>query len=483
MVAVDFIYQGTDLGEVKKNAPLIIAKTMGVITGVSMFITSFIMGVPVLRDFQYNMEALMFINPIKKQDYLLGRFLGSFLVLLMIFSSLILGTIIGDYMPWRDAEKQLPFTIYSYVKPFFTIVVPILFFGASLFFVSGTLYRKLIIVYTQGLIIFILFMATRGIDNEFLGAILDPFALNTLTSVTKSWSIEDINQLSIPNQGVLFWKNLLYSVIAFLVLMLGFRKFNYNVVPPNNRKKKEVQETSYALETDTTPKFQLNYSLKGKFIQFFKSTLFYFNTIIREISFWAIVLSSAVILIMNSISLGTTFGVDSYPATQFIVEELLEMSSYFFIILFIFYSGELIWKERDVKFDIIYNTLPNSSFISMAAKYCSLLLVYGVLMLTLILSGIVFQIYKGYYNFQIEVYLMNFFGHFLTFLALYTVMSFFIHKLLQKKYISYLVVILFLIVSNALPILGYQHSLLNFGGTDLGVYSQMNGFGLIYGLL
>ena len=66
-VGVDFIFQGFDFTAVKKNAPLIIAKTMGAITGVFMILASMIMGVPVIRDFEYNIESLMFVNPIKKR--------------------------------------------------------------------------------------------------------------------------------------------------------------------------------------------------------------------------------------------------------------------------------------------------------------------------------------------------------------------------------------------------------------------------------
>ena len=93
-VGVMFVFQGIDLGLVKKNAPLVIAKTMGAITGLSMIIASMIMGVPVLRDFQYDVSSLIYVNPISKRDYLLGRFLGSFVVLLFIYSAVPWGMMI-----------------------------------------------------------------------------------------------------------------------------------------------------------------------------------------------------------------------------------------------------------------------------------------------------------------------------------------------------------------------------------------------------
>ena len=70
LVGVDFIFQGSELGAMKKNSPIIIAKTMGAISGFFMILASMIMGVSVLRDFEYNIESLMFSTPISKKDYL-----------------------------------------------------------------------------------------------------------------------------------------------------------------------------------------------------------------------------------------------------------------------------------------------------------------------------------------------------------------------------------------------------------------------------
>ncbi|PZR02451.1 MAG: peptidase M1, partial [Flavobacterium psychrophilum] len=80
VVGIEFIFHGIDIGLVKKNSPFVIAKAMGAITGLSMIIASMIMGVPVLRDFQYDITSLIYVNPISKRNYLCGRFLGSFVV-------------------------------------------------------------------------------------------------------------------------------------------------------------------------------------------------------------------------------------------------------------------------------------------------------------------------------------------------------------------------------------------------------------------
>ncbi|MFK8060550.1 MAG: ABC transporter permease, partial [Polaribacter sp.] len=124
IVGVDFVFQGVEIGDVKKNSPLIISKTMGAITGIFMILASMIMGVAVLRDFEYNIESLLFTKPIKKRDYLLGRFLGSFAVLLFVFSGLLFGMILSEFMPWHNQKHYLDFSILPYFYSFATITLP-----------------------------------------------------------------------------------------------------------------------------------------------------------------------------------------------------------------------------------------------------------------------------------------------------------------------------------------------------------------------
>src|SRR5690349_12969510 len=157
LVAVDFIFQGTGKA-IQPDAPYIIAYTMAITSAIFIMIASMIMGVSILRDFDHRMESLLFVNPITKRAYLLGRFLGSFIVLLFVFSGLLFGMMLSRVMPWRDANASLPFDFWCYLQPFICIVVPNLFFAGSLFFVSGALSRKWIVVYTQGIILVVAYL-------------------------------------------------------------------------------------------------------------------------------------------------------------------------------------------------------------------------------------------------------------------------------------------------------------------------------------
>ncbi len=56
--------------------------------------------------------------------------------------------------------------------------------------------------------------------------------------------------------------------------------------------------------------------------------------------------------------MGQLYGTNSYPTTYSVLG-LINGFTLFFYIITIFYSGELIWKERVVKFDLIVDAMPS----------------------------------------------------------------------------------------------------------------------------
>ena len=233
IIASEFIMNGSGtIGKVKINAPYVIASVMGIVTALFTMVISMIMGVAALRDFDHKMESLMFINPIKKRDYLLGRFLGSYLVLIFIFSGLLFGMLLGDLVPWpwRDMNNLLPFHLWHYLKPFLFLVLPNLFFCGAIFFVSGALSRKLMVVYTQGILLLMAYIftmqLTRNADNQFIAAIFDPFTFQASKRITQLWTPVEINSQMLPMGGILLYNRLIW-------ITLGAVSYTHLTLPTN----------------------------------------------------------------------------------------------------------------------------------------------------------------------------------------------------------------------------------------------------------
>ncbi len=485
IIAVDFL-NDAPLGALKRNAPIIIARTMGIISALFMMISSMIMGVAVLRDFDHGMESLMFINPLKKRDYLLGRFLGSLTVLILIFCAAPLGMMLGDLLPWHEPNLLLPFNSWHYIQPFITIVIPTLFFGGAIFFVSGTLSRKLIVVYTQGILFLMIYIVSlqlvKGSEYLYVASLLEPFTFQSIAIIAQYWTLVEQNNTLISLEGVLLYNRLIWIGIGVIALGIGYYRFQFIVVRDRARKGFQVstkkQEFSTPKRMTVIPSITQHTGYIATCKSFIKHSLFYYRSILKEVSFWAIVICAMSILLISSINLGTAFGVDSYPTSYIIIGELIENTAIFFLLIIIFYSGELIWKERDKKMQPIYDALPISDSLNIMSKFLGLMLVLTSLIVAMIIAGILFQTYRGYYLYELDVYFTSFFIAIFPFIFLISIVSFFFQIVINHKFVSHIVtVIVVFAITIPLKVKGLDHGLYTFGGSDLGGYSDMNGYG------
>src|SRR5579863_6933784 len=93
-----------------------------------------IFGTSILRDFQRDTYQILFTKPISKFAYLGGRWCGSFVVTVLVFSGIMFGSYFGTLAPWADHTRIGPNHLWWYLQPFLSIVVVQIFFCGSLFF-------------------------------------------------------------------------------------------------------------------------------------------------------------------------------------------------------------------------------------------------------------------------------------------------------------------------------------------------------------
>src|SRR5262249_61212935 len=81
--------------------------------------------------------------PIRKWQYLLGRFAGALVILLFIFSSVALGIFIGTFFPGLDPERLGHSGLAAYVVPYATVLIPNLVLIGGVFFCLAALTRRM----------------------------------------------------------------------------------------------------------------------------------------------------------------------------------------------------------------------------------------------------------------------------------------------------------------------------------------------------
>ncbi len=476
-------------GQMKENSAYALGNIIAVMSFAMTFIVSAIMGVPVLRDFDHKTDSLMFTTPVSKFDYLMGRFLGSFIVTVLVFCAtwlaLMAGFTFGRYLPWDPswAEKEiLPFNAWSYLQPFLTLGLTNLFIQACLYFAAGTLSRQTIVIYVQGIVLLVLYQIAgtilSDIDNKTLAAMLDPFGFQAYADYTEYWTPAQKNTELVPMAGIFLWNRLLWLGVGLLFLAGTYFGFSFNVVRKGwgRVRAKAGQIVRFKPEDIRIPVAQQVLNAGSYFQMLWRQSIFYFKMIVKDVPFIGIVAVGLINLIVSSFFFGDMYGTSSYPITGNVLN-FLGGFNLFFLVITVFYSGELIWRERSVNMNQIMDVLPMPDWVVLAAKFIGLILVYCLLIFVLILVGVGVQTGHGYFKYELGLYFKTLYTSTLFFLVAYTLLSFFVQVMANSKFVGYALMFLFFITTITMSAMGIEHPMLEFDSGSLGGYSDMNRYG------
>lgn len=472
------------------NAPYTIAVLMVVLSFFFSLITSSLVGVAVIRDEEHEMSPIIFTTPIDKGSYLFGRFGGSLIILILLNTGIIFGALtaylVGRMLPsqWEvawHAKEILPFDFWAYLQPFIIFTVSNIFITGALFFAAGALVRKSVVIYSQGIALLMLYQVAnifylRDLDSQRIAAILDPFAVQTFIYMTRYWTPVEQNTLLVPFQDVMLYNRIIWISIAIVVLIITYWRFSFTTRRGWIRAKtKTVDTADVQLAAGPLPDVVKAKGRRLQWAQLFSGTWFHFRGIWREVPFIAIAATGLLVLFVNSARMNAVYGTSSYPTTGAVLTMLGSFSLFFSIIL-IFYSGEIIWKERQFRFDSVIDAAPVSNHVIVFSKYLTLCMVYLTFLGGFFVYGILLQAAQGYYQFDLKAYFGTLSETFIN-LALITVVAMLIQSIAGNKFLGFVCTVMFVLLVTLLPLFGIEHEMVAYASGTLGAFSQMNGFG------
>src|SRR5262249_28312442 len=152
-----------------------------------------------------------------------------------------------------------------------------------------------------------------------------------------------------------------------------------------------------------------------------------------------------------------------YPVTHIMVEVVGGSFFLFFYIIITFYSGELVWRERDARVAQIIDSSPTPTWLLVGSKLFALGIVQAVLCAVVMPIGIFFHVVKGYFFFELGLFFKQLFFINLTRLSLISVLAMAVHVLVTKKYRGPFEMVFYYVVSRfGLAALGFEHRLYNY---------------------
>jgi ABC-2 type transport system permease protein len=480
---------GSDKIFINAPFPLAIAITVLGFTGVTVIAA--MMGRAVQQDFEYGTFHFFFTAPIAKRDYFFGRFIGAFLTLLLIFTSIAIGLQIGAHWPGVDPTKVAPFSLPALLRPYLFTLVPNMLWLGGIFFIIAALTRAIAPVYVAGVIALIGYLLAGNLlgdmENKTLAALIDPIGTVPLDVLTRYWSVADKNVRQIPFTGVLLWNRLIWLSVGLIVTTAGYRAFRMDygragASRPTRKSKREAAIASTAQSSSTAailsaPPSHLD-TRPGSYVRMLPAMISqYLRETVKRPRFYTVVLGGAVFVIGSAKELGSIYGTNTWPLTYQVLEVTSSFFALFILIVTAINAGELVWRERDARTDEILDSTPVPTWLGFFGKLITLFLIQGLMLAVVMLCSIGIQLWGGYHRLQIGHYLYELYVLQWPRYWMIGALALTVHVLVNQKYLAHFIVVLFYVVLLKLPDFGFEDRLYRFGSLPRVIYSDINGYG------
>ncbi len=469
------------------NSPSGVNGLFNGLTTFIFFLFPSIIGISIYRDFKSEMHTILYSYPFTKSNYLFAKFFSGIVVVSIIVLSIVLGMVIGFRFPGTNSDIVGSFQLITYAKAYLVFILPnILLFGAIVFAVV-TFSRNI----AAGFITVIVLLFVQGVVESVLSdpeqrgllALLDPFGSGAVNYYTKYWTPSEQNELQIPIKEMIIYNRLLWLGVSTLIfgLVYKFFEFSQNAISFSFRKSKGERVTKSNISGITRivlPKVDYNYSFTQNLKTMWNLSNIDFKYIVKSWPFISIVLVGLVLMVVGLSEIGNIFGTATLPVTW----KMLNIGGVFSISINVctfLYAGMLVSRAKIARVNHLVDATPIPNWTLLFSKVIALVKMQIILLAVIMLAGVIFQIYNGYYNFEFghyfkELFLLSLLGY-----LAWAFLSIFMQTLIGNPYLGLFILLVISIGMPFLSLAGVELDIYKYNqGPGFG-YSDMNGYGIL----
>ena len=468
------------------NSPINILGVFDLLLFFIFFLFPSIIGVSIYRDFKSEMHTILYSYPFTKANYLFAKFFSGILIISVIMLVIALGMFIGFRFPGTNSEIVESFKFMAYVKSYVVFILPnVLFFGAVVFAIV-TFSRNI----GAGFITIIILLFFQGAIGTILSepeqenwlAILDPSGSSALNVYTKYWTMSEQNEMQLPVKELILYNRLFWLAISSLIFGLVYKyfKFSQNAISISFKKVKSERITKSNFSGITRinlPKVVHNYSFINNLKTMWRLSNIDFKFIFKSIPFICILIVGLLMLVGTLFFSGMIFGTETLPVTWQMLGGGNVFSFFVINICTFLYAGILVQRAETAKIYHLVDSTPVPNWTLLFSKLIALLKMQLVLLAVIMLAGMLYQTYKGYYDYEIGHYIKELFGlKFLNYLV-WALLSIFIQTLVKNQYLGFFIILIIAIGTPLLSFIGIELDVFKYNQGPGFSYSDMNGYG------
>ncbi|MCC7249962.1 MAG: ABC transporter permease subunit [Lysobacter sp.] len=488
-ISSDVVQIGGGIGNVHRNAPIVIVQFMTVFTLLGMLFVAMSINGALLRDFEQGTAELIFASPIKRRDYVAGRIAAATVCCLLLYALIAFGLFVAQFMPWIDPERLGPVTPMPYLWALGVIVLPNLLFMAALLSLLAIVTRSVLWVYV-GVLGFIVLYITSGVllrdlDNVWVASLSEPLGIRAFSRTIRYWAAEQRNTELPAIGGYILGNRALWVVIGSALFAACFALFK----PQRTGTGRGLRKAKVAIDAPAgelaaaplrLPRVAATHGPATSFAQFLRQLRFDTKGVLRGIPFIVMLLFAMANFIPGAIMAQSFYDTPIHPVTSQMLLALRQSYGFVLIIIVLFYAGELIGKERGAKISEVTDAMPVPNWVPLAAKFGALIAVIFCFQALGAIVAMLIQLAKGHTQLELMVYAKT--------LALDSIgfvlmggLALCLQVFTNNKFAGYGLLILVLVAQGVLGALDFTHNLYNFASSPEAPYSDMNGYGHFLG--
>lgn len=482
----DNVTIGASFGNIYKNAPYVIQTWYGVFSVLSLLLLTAYLNTAAIRDFEYKTAQIVFSTPIQKANYYFGHFLGALLIsiipLLGISLGLWIGVAINSFTEWLDPERFGPFEIMGHINSLITLVIPNTIFAGGILFTIAALTRSTLYSFISAMVLLAGYIIAGNlignIDNEWLGAMLDPFGFRALSTVSKYWTVDDKNTSSVSIlNGMMLLNRLIWMSVGIAVLLFGYFRFSFAERRKKGKKKEEEIDAYQIKQLEHMPKVATTFGWNTTISQYISQLKSNFLGVVKSAPFILLAFIGLINMVSGLASSTQAYGTHNFPVTYEMVE-IIRGTYYLFVTAIVaYYSGYLVWQERRVKVNEIYDAMPTLNWTDFLAKFKTIVGIVFLLNALAIIAGVLFQSIAGYGRFELGVYIRELLIIDLLAFTFIAALFLLIHALSPNMYLGFFLCIVILVVNTfAWSALRISTNMVAFGATPGYTISEFYGY-------
>ena len=482
---MDGVQIGSQLSNININSPYTIMYYSALMSLISVVMTATFVNKSSLKDFNTKFSTILFATPLSKSGYFLGRYFSSTLAACIPLLGILLAIVVAPSFASETAKVGI--TNYKAITDaFFVFLLPNTILISALMYSLAIRFRSTVVTFIGAIFLMLGYLIagnfTSSMDNEMIAILSDPFGVNALTVITKYWTVVEMNSQWLSFFGPIFINRLIWLLFAVGILIYSYSVFSFADKKVN--KKKSSEESSPELNSQFKVLSPLtnvaqSFAWKDSMIQFVNQVKTEYLNIVKSPAF--IVLSVfAIFNLYGGLSASDMrYSASDHPVT-FIILDTFDGSLYWLIyIIIIYYTGAIIWKERNFKLNEIIDATPHRTWVPLISKYFSIVGMVATILLMSMALGILVQASKGYFHFEPLLYFKQLFLIDLSEFAIITAVCLFIQICANQMYLGFFLNVVFILLNQFLwGGLHIESNLLTVGSVPSFTYSDMHGFAL-----